>query len=118
MTSSRVDGVSARIKVWNPLSRPVQISAEGDFIPGLSAGEIDLSLLDAARAFEQGHLLPEERVVAPKPEGQVEESAMVDIASEPMLAEVTAVEVEPETSDEDTKTAKPTRNKSQASKES
>jgi hypothetical protein len=43
---------------------------------------------------------------------------MVDIASEPMLAEVTAVEAEPEVSDEDAKTAKPTRNKSQASKES
>lgn len=110
--------MSARIKVWNPLSRLVQISAEGESIPGMSLGEIDPTEVDAARALEQGHLLLEGRVVALRPEGQVEESAMVDIASEPMLAEVTAVEAEPEVSDEDAKTAKPTRNKSQASKES
>jgi hypothetical protein len=84
----------------------------------MSLGEIDPLTVDAARALEQGHLLPEGRVVAPKPEGQVEESMIVNIASESMLAEVTAVEAEPEVSDEEAKTAKPTRNKSQASKES
>lgn len=110
--------MSAQIKVWNPLSRPVLISDEGHSIPGLSLGEVDPSMVNAALALKEGHLLQQGRIVAPKPEGQVEESEMVSITSDPILAEVTAVEAEPEKSDEDANTAKPTRNKSQASKES
>lgn len=121
--SSKVDNVSAFIKVWNPNSWPVQVDSEGRSIPGFSEGEVDLDEKLAQGALASGLVNAVGNVVVPAEESQVADSAEAETMSNaPVSAEdetpaEDSFQVEDD-ADGEVKATKSTRTKSQASKES
>lgn len=110
------------MKVWNPNTRPVQVSVDGLSIPGLSEGEIDPNDKVAQGALALRLLKILDGVVAPTDESQVANSTEAEAVPDAPVVEEVVIEAEPadaeQPADEEAKAAKSTRTKSQASKES
>lgn len=111
--SYKVVVVSAYIKVWNPNQNPIQINDDGISIAGLSEGEIDSENALAKSALAAGLLVPINGAVPPVDEGQVANSVEVETAD---VVSAAAEEVLSDPVEEEK--PKPSRSKSQASKES
>ena len=126
--SDKVGDMSEKINVWNPLSRPVRVSASGSLLGGMRRGQVDPTDQFAAEALKKGFIvaIDKKKVVpaqaAPVVElPQVEVEAPAEIAAQeaedaPVVAEEAALAGADEAHED--KSAKSTRSKSQtASKE-
>lgn len=124
--------MSEKINVWNPLSRPVRVSASGTLLGGMRRGQVDPSDPVAADAIKKGFIvqLPDKKKVVPAPAQpvvelpQFEEQLPTETVAEEAAPAVEAPAEEaapaPELADDaaDEKPSKSTRSKSQtASKE-